>query len=177
MGHRDDQRSVEDAHRRIDFLEGVLLRTTVAVAVVATGLGILIPYVTASVDNRMVTASILTIGFKALGERNAEGDADPVGIFLGICYLVLSAVAVATIAVLLRAWRRESAPTMGRWAAALGWLLVLGTAGAWLVMLIGLGNDSAWEMHAGVVVLSLGAVAAALVTVAPTGRALWVRTE
>lgn len=173
MTNRNGERSVEDAHRRIDFLEDVLLRTVVAVGVVATGVGLVIPYVTAPVDDSMVTASILTIGFRAFG----EDDADAAGTALGVCYVVLSVVAVATIAVLLRAWRRDSAPRTGRWAAALGWLLVLGTAGAWLLIWVGVVVYAEWEMHAGVVVLSLGAVAAALVTATPTGRSLWVRTE
>lgn len=173
MEHRDGQRSVEDAHRRIDVLEGILLRTAVAVGVVATGLGLVIPYVTASVDDRMVTASILTIGFKALG----AGDTGPEDAFLGLCYIVLSLVAVAAIAVLLRAWRRDSAPRTGRWAAVLGWLLILGTAGAWLLIWVGVVVYGDWEMRAGVVVLSVGAIAAALVTVVPAGRAFWVRTE
>lgn len=170
------QRSVDHTAGRVERLESLVVRAGIVLAVLAIGAGLLLPYWTTSVGGEPLTSSILSLGYEGITYRDEDGAVDGASIFLGLCFLVLTAVALATILVLLRAWKRDAPDRLAFWAGAAGWLLLLGTLGAWLVLLAGLAaEEDDTVMHPGIIVFSLGAATAALLTTLPAARDLWTR--
>lgn len=146
------------------------MRILVVVGAVICGMlllaGLLLPYTTDTIDSGPETASILSYGFQVFATPGGAGDS---AIF-GIAFFVLAAVAIANLVALVFVARGRVARTTPIMVSTV--LLLLGTAGAWVVMLLGLSVDD-WTLEAGLPVLTAGAVATAVLTLVSPIRRSW----
>lgn len=137
-----------------------------ALAAVALLVGLLLPYASETVDGSIQTASVLTYGFLVFSTPGGGADV------LGIAFVALSITVVTTLAALVfivRGHVRRTAPI-----TLAVTLLLLGTAGAWIVMVVGLtSNDPDWTFEAGLPVLTIGVLLAAVIALVPAVRRAW----
>ncbi|WGW12772.1 hypothetical protein LWF01_03080 [Saxibacter everestensis] len=158
---------------RIERIEAVLIRSLAFAAGLGIGLGLLLPYLTWSVDQKDVTSNIVATGFLGVTYRTEDGDIDGPSLFIGIAFIGLSLVGVLALCVLVRVAARTGSMSFTRWANAIAALLLIGVVGAWLFAGVAR-RDSSFALHSGIFFLTGGAMLFAFVIFTDTARRWWV---
>jgi hypothetical protein len=137
--------------------------------------GAVIPFGSSDVDEEDVPLRLITAPFEALGYRDQDGDVDTASTLLGLALLLLLAVTVSAILVLFSVLEGSAGRRAEQWAMTTGVLLVLGVGGLWVLMGMGLSNGE-WSIDPGMALLTIGAIAFALLTLPASVRSWWRRS-
>jgi hypothetical protein len=160
---------------RIVALERSVIILPVLAAEALLILSLFLPFVTVtSYNDEDKVATLPGLGLALFGgEQIGEADATEllfVGAFLVLLIVVLCNI--VSIAFL------TAGPVGSRSAGAIttfAVLLVLGTAGAWLVIALGFSSESPWLPEASSILLVAGTLLVAAVTLLSSFRSIWVR--
>jgi len=154
---------------RVGVLEKIAVSVPVLVAEVLLVLSLFVPFV--------VTKDAETFNFFQfvghLLKVDADGDTDGYNLPFGLAFVVLLVVVAASLLLLPYLMRGPLSVRLSRVTTAFIALLVLGSAGAWAALSIGLRFDSREEAAAAPILLALGTLVAALVTFLPAYRRVW----
>ncbi|SDO70083.1 hypothetical protein SAMN04515671_1747 [Nakamurella panacisegetis] len=113
---------------------------------------------------------ILHIIGAALAAKKDSGGSDPIGLFLGLCYLLLLVVVLVALHRLRVIGHRRA--TASGFTSFIAVLLLCGTAGAWGVVLLTVKN-SWWQVEPGIILLTVGAVGFAVLALWSKARDWW----
>lgn len=177
-----DDASRARLEQRVANLEKIAVSLPVVAAEALLILSLFLPFVTVtsySRDDQVVNLWQLGLTFfgvlPASSAGLSSGDVDAVGVLFGIAFLGLLVVLLCSILGLVVVARGRVSARAARALTAIGVLLVLGAAGAWLVIALGSTSESPWLPEAGSLTLVAGAVLVALVTFLPAFRGIWLR--
>ena len=118
---------------------------------------------------------LVSAPFQALGYRDDDGDTDAANVLVGLALLLLLAVVVSAILVLFPVLGRSAGRNVERWAVTTGVLLVLGVAGLWVLVGIGVSGDGGATIEPAMGFLTIGAIAFALLVLPESVRSWWRR--
>ena len=154
--------------RRVVLLVAVILAELCIVP------AIFVPFLSASFDGREVTGSLLTTPFLAF-TPTSDGAPEAWSVALGIAFLGLLVVMLGSIIVLPLLVRTGVPKRMNGFITVVVALLVVGVLGAWIVVGIFNTGTEPRVLGAGLPLLTVGALIAALVTFLPASRNVWAR--
>jgi hypothetical protein len=170
--------------QRIADLERIAISLPVVAAEALLILSLFLPFVTVtsySRDDEVVNLWQLGLAFFGVAPASASsegldsGDLDAVGVLFGVAFLGLLVVLLCSIVGLVVLVRGRVSARAARVLSTIGVLLVIGAAGAWLVIALGSTSESPWLPEAGSLTLVAGAVLVALVSFLPAFRGIWLR--
>lgn len=167
---------------RLANLEKIAISLPTIVAGILLILSLFLPFVRVtpySQDDELVALWQLGLAFFGVNATSTEGfdsgDVEAVGLLFGISFLGLLVVVLCSIVGLAVLAHGRVATRAARLLTAVGVLLVVGTAGAWLVIALGATSESPWLPEAASFTLVAGALLVALVTLLPTYRHIWLQ--
>lgn len=160
--------------QRVQALEAAVLVFPVIVTEILLVLGLLVPFVTDTVDGEEQTVNLFGLVGGLLGQDESgevsSGDAP-----FGIAFIVLIVVIIGSLLFLPALARSDISALTERVTLTFVVLLIAGTLGAWMVMGMGLSSDSPWTMEPALPILSVGTVLAALLAFLPVYCGVWKR--
>lgn len=155
--------------RRVRALEAAVLVFPVIVTEILLVLGLLVPFVTDTVDGEEQTVNLFGLVIGLLGADEA-GEVSSGDVPFGVAFIVLVAVIIGSIVFVPSLARTEVSTLTERITLAFVALLLAGTLGAWMVMGMGQSSNSPWSMEPALPLLSVGTVLAALLAFLPVYR-------
>ena len=158
---------------RVGVLEKIAVTVPVLVAEVLLVLSLFVPFVVTKRDGSDVETFNFFQFVGHLLRVDADGDTDGYNLPFGLAFVVLLVVVAASLLLLPYLMRGPLSVRLSRVTTAFIALLVLGSAGAWAALSIGLRFDSREEAAAAPILLALGTLVAALVTFLPAYRRVW----
>ena len=158
---------------RVGVLEKIAVSVPVLVAEVLLVISLFVPFVVTKRDGSDVETFNFFQFVGHLLQVDADGDTDGYNLPFGLAFVVLLVVVAGSILLLPYVTRGPLSATLSRVVTAAVALLVLGSAGGWAALGIGLRFDSREEAAAAPLLLALGALVAALVTFLPAYRKVW----
>jgi hypothetical protein len=167
---------------RLAALERIVVLLPVIAAEALLILSLFLPFVTVtsySRDDEVVNLSQLGLAFFGVAPASSEGldsgDVDAVGVLFGVAFLGLFVVMLCSIVGLAFVARGRVPTRAARVITTFVVLLVIGAAGAWLVIALGSSSESPWLPETASLTLVAGALLAAMVTFLPSFRSIWLR--
>jgi hypothetical protein len=156
---------------RVTRLESILIGFAAGVCMLCLVLGELLPAFTFSQNDQPITASLAAFGFRGVTYRQEDGSSDGSSMFIGIAFIGLLVVVLASLATLMIIGRRAGDLGSRRWAGITTTLLVIGVVGVWLTTAVG-NRDPEFELHQGPLWLTAGAALTAVLVWSETVREL-----
>ena len=155
--------------RRVRALEAAVLVFPVIVIEILLVLGLVVPFVTDTVDGEEQTVNLFGL-VGGMFAPDESGEVDSSSIPFGIAFIVLIAVVLGSLLVVPSLARGEVSTLRERTTLTFVVLLIAGTLGASMVMGMGLSSDSPWTMGPALPLLSVGTVLTALLAFLPVYR-------
>ncbi len=167
---------------RIATVEKILVLLPVIAAEALLILSLFLPFVTAtsySRDDQVINLSQLGLAFLGVAPAASvgltSGDIDAVGVSFGVAFMGLFLVMLCSIVGLAFVAHGKVSSRAARVLTTFVVLLVVGVAGAWLVIALSSTSESPWLPDAASLTLVAGALLAAVVTFLPGFRSIWLR--
>ena len=157
---------------RLAAVEKVLVAIPVLVAEIFFVLSLFVPFVTTDVDEEERTASffgmVLAIFAPETGENVQSSD-----VVFGAAFVLLIAVIICSIVAVATLLRAPVSTRASGFVTVTAVLLVLGTAGAWIVVAMGENAEGLWITGPALPFLTLGTITAAVLAFLPAYRSIW----
>jgi hypothetical protein len=176
MAHDADRSlTTESAQRllaqQVRELRVAVLALPIILIEILLALGLLLPFVTDSVDGEDQTVNLFGL-VGGLFAPDEDGEVDSSSVVFGVAFVVL--VAVITVSMIVVPWlaRTELSTAAERVVIVFVALLIAGTLGAWMVMGMGLSENSPWDLEIALPILTVGTLIAALLVFLPAYRRL-----
>ena len=158
--------------QRLAAVEKVLVVVPVIVTEIFLILSLFLPFVTTEVDEEESTVSFFGLVLTLFAPGSGEG-ASSAGIAFGAAFILLVAVVICSIVAVAALARAPLSTRAAGAVTASVVLLVLGTAGAWIVVAWGESAEGLWITGPALPFLTLGTVTASVLAFLPAYRSIW----
>lgn len=157
---------------RLAAVEKILVVIPAIVAGIFLVLSLFVPFVTTEVDEEESTVSFFGMVTNLFAPMSGE-DVDSAGVVFGVAFMLLIAVIICSIVAVAILMRAPLSMRASGFVTVTAVFLVLGTAGAWIVVAMGENAEGLWITGPALPFLTLGTITTAVLAFLPAYRSIW----